>query len=453
VQSRSRVTDRRPSQLADAWRSTSRSAAKRAIVLWGAAAFAALLASYSMFRPVRDALLLERSPDDIPWVFTATFVVVIVTSPLWSAVLARWPRGRVVPLAFHVFAASTVVFCVLVYLQVAPATVGSVFYVWLSMFNLFVVSVFWSVLADQMGHITARELYGLIAAGGTIGAFVGPLLTQFLVDQTGVHGILLISGLLLELPVIAMQYLRRAAAELPDDSTAREPDAPSGGGAFTGIAHVARSPYLAAIVGYVLCTASAATFLYLAQADIAKAGLPDRVARTEYFASIDFWTQFVAFVLQTLVVGPALVRFGPGVVLCVLPLVQAIGITAVTLAPSLIVAAIAQVAAKAPTHGLIRPSRELLFTVVSRDDKYRAKHAIDTIGYRLGDLASAWARTGIVKGSALIGASAAAVLVGFTIALAALWLGLAVALGIGFRRRAARKEAERRDAPASPPPG
>lgn len=417
--------------------------AKRAIVLWGAAAFAALLVSYGMVRPVRDALLLDRRAEDIPWVFTATFIVVSVTSPLWSAILARWSRRRVVPLAFHVFAASTVVFCVLVYAEVEKATVGTVFYVWLSMFNLFVVSLFWSVLADLIGHVTARELYGLIAAGGTIGAFVGPLLTQFLVATTGNHGVLLISGLLLELPVIAIHYLRRAAAGLPDDSTAREPDAPSGGGAFTGIAHVARSPYLAAVVGYVLCTASAATFLYLAQADIAKAGLPDSVARTEYFASIDKWTQLITFFLQTLVVGPALVRFGPGVVLCVLPIVQAIGITVVTLVPSLTVLAVAQVVAKAPTHGLIRPSRELLFTVVSRDDKYRAKHAIDTIGYRFGDVSSAWLRTAVGAGGALIGV---------TIALATCWLGLAAALGIGFRRRVARKEAERRDAAVPPPP-
>jgi AAA family ATP:ADP antiporter len=422
------------------------SAPKRAVTLWGAVAFAAMLASYQVVRPVRDALLLDRHPDDIPWVFTATFIVVGVTSPLWSAVLARWPRRRVIPIAFHVFVAITITVCVLVYLEVAPATVGSVFYVLLSMFNLFVVSVLWSVLADILGHATARELYGPIAAGGTLGALVGPLLTQYLVGVIGVPGVLLLSGLLLEVPLIAIHRLRIAAAALPpDDSTAREPDAPSHGGAFTGIAHVARSPYLAAIVGYVICTACAATFLYLAQADIAKANLPDRVARTEYFATIDFWTQLVALFLQTVVVGPALGRFGPAVVLCVLPLMQVITISVVTLAPSLTTLAIMTVLAKSPTHGLIRPARELLFTVVSRDDKYRAKHAIDTIGYRFGDVASAWARTGIVDGAPLIGLGAAPALVGVTVALVACWLTLAVALGVGFRHRVSRKRPQRGD--------
>jgi ATP:ADP antiporter, AAA family len=433
------VTDR-PSQLADQWRAIRRSP-KLTVVLWAAVAFFAILASYGVLRPVRDAVILDGDPEDIPWVFTATFAVVAVTSPLWSAALARWPRRPVVVVVFHLFAATTLAFAVLVHTDVARITVGRVFYVWLSLFNMFVVSVFWSLLADMLGHATARQLYGLIAAGATLGALAGPLLTKYLVGTIGVTGVLVLSGLLLEVPLIAIHKLRIAAARLPpdDSTTAREPDAPSGGGAFTGIAHVARSPYLAAIVGYVLCIACAATFLFLAQADVVKAELPDRVERTQYFATVDFWTQAITLGFQVLVVGPALGRFGPAVVLALLPLVQAIGISMVTLAPSLTGLALATVIAKGATHGLVRPSRELLFTVVSREDKYRAKHAIDTIGYRFGDLASAWARTGIVEGSVLIGVSAAAALVSVTIALSVFWLGLTVALGIGFRRRVTRQ--------------
>src|SRR5262249_43814677 len=149
-----------------------------------------------------------------------------------------------------------------------------------------------------------------------------------------------------------------------------------------------RSPYLSAIVGYVLCTACAATFMYLAQAHITHADLFDRNARTEFFADIDLWVAIVTLVLQSLVAGPLLGWVGPGRVLMVLPIAQAIGITWLVAAPSLGALAIAQVASRSATHGLTRPARELLFTVVSKDDKYRAKNAIDTIAYRLGDFGS-----------------------------------------------------------------
>jgi len=311
-----------------------------------------------------------------------------------------------------------------------------VFYVWSAVWSLFVVSVFWSLLADLLGPGTARRLYGPIAAGGTVGTFVGPLLTRLLVGTIGVAGVLMMSALLLELAVIGVHGVRRAAAGLvreDADPLGGEPDAPAGGGAFTGIAHVAKSPYLSAIVGYVLCTACAATFMYLAQAKIVHDALGDRVARADYFASLDLWTAGATLVLQTLVAAPAIGRFGPGIVLAALPLAQAAGISVLAAAPSLTALAIVQVISRSATHGLTRPARELLFTVVSRDDKYRAKHAIDTIAYRLGDVAASWLQKGLV---ALAGAGA---LVGAAIPLVAVWLGFAFVLGAGFRRRVTKE--------------
>jgi AAA family ATP:ADP antiporter len=192
---------------------------------------------------------------------------------------------------------------------------------------------------------------------------------------------------------------------------------------------VARSPYLASIVGYVFCTACAATFMYLAQARIVFDAHLDVASRTRYFAAIDWSTQGVALVLQTVVAGAAIRRFGPGIVLAVLPIVQCVGLTVAAVAPSLVAIAVVQVLGKSATHGLTRPARELLFTVVSRDDKYRAKNAIDTIGYRLGDMLSGWLNTGLI---ALAGVGA---VVGASIPIVAVWLGLAVILGVGFRRR------------------
>ena len=427
-----------------------RARTKLGIVVAAAATFAALLASYSAFRPVRDALILDRNPDSLPWVWLATFLAIGIASPVWSALLARRSPRRFVGVAFHVFAACLIGFVLLVRSEVAPVVVGRVFYVWSAVFNLFVISVFWSLLADLLGPTTARQLYGPIAAGGTIGAIAGPALSGLLVGTIGVAGVLLISALLLELAVVGVGFVRRAAeggvrepgtdprggaAAAEPGTAAAEPGSLRGGGAFTGIIQVARSPYLAAIVGYVVCTSCAATFMYLAQARIVYAAHLDVVARTAYFSSIDVWTQVAAFALQLVIAGPALRWLGPGIVLAVLPIAQAVGLSVLAAVPELGVLAVVQVIGKAATHGLTRPARELLFTVVSRDDKYRAKNAIDTIGYRFGDLGSSW----LNKGLAAIGGGALALA---TIPLVAIWLGLAAIVGIGFHRRVARSSAD-----------
>ena len=399
--------------------------------------FAALLASYSAFRPVRDTLILHGDLDQIPWLFLATFVAVSVVSPMWSALLAKHSRPRSVPLALHVFAACEVGFFLAVRAQIAPISVGHVFYVWSAVFNLFVVSVFWSLLADLLGPGIARQLYGPIAAGGTVGTFVGPLLTKLLVGTIGVAGVLLMSAGLLELAVIGVYRVRHAAAKLDrgaEPARDDKPEAPAGGGAFTGIVHVAKSPYLRALAGYVLCTSCAATFLYLQQAGIVKAAIPDRAARTEYFASIDLWMSVVAFILQTLIARPAIGKFGPGIVLAVLPLAQLAGLSLVAAAPSLTVLAVVQVIGRAATHGLTRPARELLFTVVGRDEKYRAKNAIDTIAYRFGDVGSSWLYKGLLATS-----GGSSTLVGTAILLVAPWIGFAFVLGAGFRRRVTKE--------------
>jgi AAA family ATP:ADP antiporter len=404
------------------------------LVVVSAATFAALLASYTAFRPVRDSLVFDKDPDNLPWLFLCTFAAMSVASPAWSALLARRPGRSTVPVVFHVFALCALAFFAIIRAGVAPITVGRVFYVWSAVFNLFVVSVFWSLLADLLGPGAARRLYGPIAAGGTIGSLIGPLLTRTLVGSIGEAGVLVMSAALLELAVLGVAGVRRAATGIARENAEEPPPAP--GGALTGVVHVARSRYLSSIVGYVLCTACAATFMYLAQARIVHDALSDRTARTTYLADIDVWVAAVTLALQTLIAAPALGRFGPAVVLAVLPIAQAVGVSVLAAAPSLTALAVVQVIGRASTHGLTRPARELLFTVLDRDDKYRAKNAIDTIAYRFGDVGASW----LYQGLAVLGTGGAA-LVGVTLPLAAIWLALAVVLGAGFRRRVAGRSA------------
>jgi AAA family ATP:ADP antiporter len=397
------------------------------VVTWSALAFGALLASYFAFRPIRDAIVLDGKPDQLPWLFTATFVVFLIVSPLWSALLARAGRRRCVTLAFHVFVVCALGFAALVAADVAPITVGRVFYVWSAVFNLFVVSVFWSLLADLLGPATARRLYGPIAAGGTIGAIVGPLLTRALVDTVDVEGVLVMSAILLELSAIAVHQVRRLGDQLAPDPTAEQP---SPGEAFAGIEKVLRDRYMLAIVAYVLCTATAATFMYLEQQRLVYAYLPDRVERTELLATIELWTNLGTFAVQGLLAAPLLARLGPGLVMIALPLAQAAGISLLAFVPSLAILIAVQATTRALTHGLTRPARELLFTVLPTDDKYRAKNAIDTVGYRFGDFSSAWLHRLLVSlGTGSLALAAA------MIPLAAAWIALALVLGAGFKRR------------------
>jgi len=245
----------------------------------------------------------------------------------------------------------------------------------------------------------------------------------------GVPGVIAMSAVLLEVAVLGVGQVRRAAETIDRSSeTDREltTEQPAGG-AFDGFAHVVKSRFLTAIVGYVLCTACAATFVYLAQQEIAHGSFGnDTEASADYFSTVDLWSNVGVLIIQTLVAAPLLRRFGPGVVLCILPIAQLAGVSSLVIAPSLTALAIVAVVTRTATHGLTRPSRELLFTVVSRDDKYRAKNVIDTMVYRFGDWIASW----IV----LAGVGAAA-MIAVTVPLVLVWTTLATVLGAGFRRR------------------
>jgi len=404
------------------------------VALWAAVTFGALLTSYMAFRPIRDALVLGDY-ERMAWLFTATLIAVAILSSLWTFVLGRVRPRRAVPKAFHAFAGCLVIFAILVGNDIAPQAVSRVFYVWSAAFNLFVVSVFWALLADLLGPRIAKRLYGPIAAGGTVGAIAGPALTRLLVDTIGIDGVLVMSALLLELAVIGVSQVRRLGEKLERDDGGVPPDDPTRGGALSGFRSVLRSPYLLGTVAYVLCTSIAATFLYLEQLGIVRAELPDKVQATELFASLEMWAQVGALVLQTVLTAPLLAWLGPGIVLMFLPLAQGVGITLLAASPTISTLAPVQVISRTLTHGLTRPARELLFTVVSREDKYQAKNAIDTFGYRLGDTISVWGREGL-KALGLGSVALASVMV----PIAVLWMGLALFLGVGYRRRAPQKE-------------
>jgi AAA family ATP:ADP antiporter len=410
----------------------ARTRAELEVIVWGAVAFACLLAATFVIRPVRDALVLEKGRLDLlPVLFSATFVATLVLAPLWGSLLGRVPRRRFVSIGYHVTAACLLGFLVLIHTDAEPRFVGRVFYVWAAVANLFVVSVFWSVCADVLGPETARRLYGPIAVGGTVGAIAGPLLAKALVGwlDVDVDGVLVAAVVLIELGLFCVYGLERAGRRLADTPTAATVE-PVRGHALDGLTDVGRSPYLAGIAAYVVFTACAATFVYMEQAGIVEAAIPDRGERTEFFATVDLYTNIGVLLIQAFVAARVLGWLGVGGVLAILPTIQAVGIIALLGAPTLATLVVVQVASRAVQHGLIRPGRELLFTVVSREQKYRAKNVIDTLIYRFGDVGSSWLHLGLVT-AGLGGLSMLAV----SLPIAGVWLATSIYLGVGFHRR------------------
>lgn len=389
-----------------------------------------VLASYYVLRPIRDEIGAAGGLENLSWLFTATLVAMLGANVLFSAVAARLSRRRFIPLAYRFFIATLAAFYLL--MQVAPdaeAWVGRAFYVWVSVFNLFVVTVFWGFMADVFGSEQGKRLFGFIAVGGTLGAIAGGTLTAALVGQVGSATLLLVSAVLLEgavwcvkvFPVGAPLGATVAAKAAP---TGAHAEWPLGGTFWSGIAHVFRSPYLLGICAFMLLHSVTSTLVYFQQADIAGAAFTDRGARTAFFAQLDVAVNVLTVLMQVFLTGRLLKWLGVGATLALLPVVSLGGFVAMAFAPSLALLAGFQIGRRAVNYALSRPAREVLFTVLPREDKYKAKAFTDTFVYRAGDQVGAWTYPLLrLLGVGLAGVSAVAV------PLAAGWVALSVWLG------------------------
>jgi len=389
--------------------------------LLGFAWFCCLLSGYYLLRPLRDALGVVGGPQELRWLFTATFVAMLLLVPVFGWLVTRFSPRRFVPYVYRFFALTLLAFSALMALHLESVWLARSFFVWVSVFNLFVVSIFWSVLDDCFTSAQGRRLFGFIAAGGTLGTVVGPLLAAGAVTLFGPMVLALLAALLLELALRCFRgiYPRTEAGPVP----AAQPRAP-GGQVWAGLSLIARSPYLLGICVYLLLHTAASTFLYFEQARIVADALPDTASRTRWFAAVDLSVSCLTLVLQVFVTGRLMRRFGVVLCLALLPLVSVAAFGVLALAPTLMVLACAQVARRALDYAIARPAREVLFTVVRREEKYKAKNAIETLVYRGGDAVSGWLSSAL---SALgMGVGGVALL---AIPVAAGWCSLCIWLG------------------------
>jgi ATP:ADP antiporter, AAA family len=373
-----------------------------AAVAWAFAYFFLLLCSYYILRPVRDALAVEAGAQTLQWLFTATFGAMLALVPVFGWLSARLPRARLLPVLYGFFVLNLLLFSV----WLSPL----VFFIWLSVFNLFAVSVFWSFMSDIFDTPQAARLYGAIAAGGSCGAIAGPLLAAFLSKTLQHSGLLLLAAALLALTIPCIAMLVRWARVHPRSGNT-PPEAPLGGSILAGVRAALGSRFLLAICGYLLCYTALSTALYFQQVAIVKEAVPDMNERTRLFASVDLVVNSLTLVLQVLAFSRLAAVLTPGWLLAVVPLISVVGFIWLGATPTLAALITFGVARRVGEFAVSKPAREALFTVVPREDRYKAKNFIDTVVYRGGDAASGWLFGALGSAIAFV---AAAVSIGWT---------------------------------------
>ena len=394
--------------------------------------FACVLTSLMVLRPARDALGMESGLDAIRWLFVGTALVTLAVNPLFGWLVSRFRRMVFITTTYLFFAGSLVAFYVLITLtpQAVGQTSGRVFYVWYSVFNLFSTMVFWALMADRFSLEQSKRLFGVIAVGGTIGAIVGPWLASILAQPLGTPALLLVSAGFLGVSVVAawlVAWLRpEAAARSASASAAAQVDerAVIGGSAWEGMRAVFRSRYLLGISTYVLLLTVTATFIYFTRLQMVAAVGDDTDVRATVLAQIDLLTQVSTLLLQLVVAGHIMKRLGVSVALATLPVMVAFGFFGLAVVGSFAMLIVFDATFRAIQRAITRPARETLFTVVSREEKYKSKAFTDTFVYRGGDLLGAWTEGLLGRlGMALVGLASVAVPLAVGWAALGLWLG------------------------------
>jgi len=398
---------------------------------WASASFFFLLSGYYIIRPLREEMGTSAGGGfALNWLFLGTLGGTFLVTPLFGALVSRVPRRVFVPVVYHALAASFVVFYALLTALSGPQRLATArfFFVFVSTFNLLIVSVFWGFLADLFQSEQAKRLFGAIGLGGTLGGIVGGAITATLAKTLGPVPLLLVAAGLFEVAVFCMGRLahvyRVDEAPAPGERAGARGGVPPGTGALSGISLFSRSRYLLAIAAFLLLYTVGSTFLYLSQARIARAAFHDAGARTAFFARIDLTVNVLTALMQLFLTGRILPAIGLGPALALLPAITGAGFLALGSSQTAGTLFAVQVTRRAAEFALVKPAREALFTVVSREEKYSAKSFIDTFVYRTGDALGALADRAV----ALLGLSPAGFAIAF-LPVAALWGWNALSLG------------------------
>lgn len=363
----------------------------------GFALFLCLFSGYFMLRPIREAMGIQSGVESLQWLFTATFVLMLMAVPLFGWLNSVVPRVRYIDWVYGFFALNLLGFALAFALHSDSVWLARIFYVWISVYNLFVVSVAWSLMADVFDSAQARRLFAFIAAGASVGGLLGPMASALLIDVLGRSGLTLLSAFLLVLSLALKHYLMTwrgtGGAGRPDAEPSESPQRPVEGNPFSGMTRVLCSPYLLAVCVFVVLLATTSTFLYFEQARLVAERFPTREEQVRVFGLIDFAVQAGALAAQLFITGRLAQRFGLSSLLVIVPALVCAGFLGLALAPSFAMLAGLMIVRRIGEYAFIRPGREMLFASLDAETKYKAKNFIDTVVYRAGDAISGWVKS------------------------------------------------------------
>ena len=367
--------------------------------------FFCVLAAYYVIRPVRDQLSAVVGSTQLPWFYAATFVATLALTPVFAWLVARYPRRVVVPIVYGFFIACLLAFVPLftAHGMLSPRALGTVFFVWISVFNLFVVSVFWSFMADIWSNDQARRLFPIIALGGTAGAVAGPLLTRQLVAIIGVPPLLVVSASLLGLALVCVASLGKWARTQGARRHEAGHEAAVGGGMFEGLKQIFANPFMRNMALLLLLGDCIGTINYALVIDYSGMTFTDAISRTRFAANLDLATNTLQVVLQLTLTRWILTRYGaaPAIAIWASAAVVVLLIVLFSANPYVPVigvmpwVAIALIVSRSLAYGMLGPARESLFTRVPRSERYKGKNAVDTAVWRFGDLSVALSMNGL----------------------------------------------------------
>jgi AAA family ATP:ADP antiporter len=378
-----------------------------------------LFGSYSVVKPVRDAMGTVYGIAHIQELFTGTFIASFIFAPLYAGLASRLKLSTFLPWVYGFVAVSILIFYALFALGAEhDRWVAAAFYIWVSTFNMLIISVFWTFMADIFSRTQAKRLFGFIAAGGTVGGIAGPAVATFLAKLVGNGGLMLISagGFVVTAFIvvsIAGEKERLIAAAGAEAQRTTLNHRLGGGNPFDGFVLLMRSPYLLWVALFLLLMTWISTIVYIQLGDLITKAFPSREARTQAYASIDLAVNSAAVVLQLFGTGRIISRFGVKTGLLLNPVIMVVAFLAIVFSPVLLVLGSIQVIRRVAEYAIAKPTREMLFTVVDQESKYKAKNVIDTVVYRFGDLSAAWIGTALlpfgIAGLAIFGAIVSAV--------------------------------------------
>ncbi|HEY6619909.1 MAG TPA: Npt1/Npt2 family nucleotide transporter [Steroidobacteraceae bacterium] len=392
--------------------------------------FFLLMASYFILRPLRDTMGTVYGVAHLQELFTGTFLLSLVVAPIFAGLASRIRLASFLPWVYGFIAITLIVFYFLFRSVTNDRWIAAAFYVWVSTFNLLTISVFWSLMADIFSSDQAKRLFGFIAAGGTVGTICAPAFTVLFVRALGTNNLLLISAAgfaATAFLVRLMETEKRRLAAVDQDAQKTTLDHRLGGNPFDGFMLLFKSRYLLMIALFLLLMTWISTVIYFQLGDLISKDFVSRAARTQAYASIDLATNSIAVLIQLFGTGRFIRRFGVTTGLLLNPVIMVVAFLAVIFSPVLIVLASIQVVRRFAEYAIAKPSRDMLFTAVDQQAKYKAKNVIDTVVYRFGDLSSSWLSAAVlpygVVGLAIFG-----------VVISAVWFPIAYLLGRRFER-------------------